>query len=120
MSKAADLIALIRRFVGVGFGVLAHYGRHWLVEEREVEVFDVHEFELGVGALFRDFVDPFGYGLAVAAGLRASEDDCNIKHNFLLFDFRCQIVKVTLPKGALISRLYDWRCCQLLWTASRL
>jgi hypothetical protein len=39
------------------------------------EVFDVHESELGVGALLRNFVNPFGYGFDVATGPRASEDD---------------------------------------------
>ena len=62
---------------------IAHDGRHRLVEERQIEVFNVHEFELGVGALLRDFVDPFGDGLAVATGPRASEDDCNFEHKFV-------------------------------------
>src|SRR5436309_6625172 len=60
---------------GVRFTVLPHYGRYRLVEQRQVEVFNAHEFELGVGTLFRDFVDPFGDGLAVATGPRASNDD---------------------------------------------
>src|SRR6266516_4088532 len=64
---------------GVRLTVLPHDGRHRLVEERQVEVFNVHEFELGVGALFRDFVDPFGNGLAVATGPRAPDDDGNSK-----------------------------------------
>src|SRR6266404_7665320 len=41
-------------YFGVRFTVLPHYGRHRLVEERQVVIFDVHEFELGVAALFRD------------------------------------------------------------------
>src|SRR5438128_6144901 len=61
----------------VGMPLGAILGRHRLVEKRQVEVYDVHEFELGVGPLFRDFVDPFGDGLAVATGPRASEDDGN-------------------------------------------
>src|SRR6266849_2800310 len=67
---------------GVRLTVLPHDGRHRLVEERQVEVLNVHEFELGVGALFCDFVDPFGDGLAVATRPRASEDDSNSKHSF--------------------------------------
>src|SRR4029077_8234501 len=51
-------------------------------EKREVEVFDVHEFELGVAAPLRDLINPFGYGFTVAAGPRTSEDDCNFKHYF--------------------------------------
>jgi len=67
--------------LGMRFGVLPHNGRHWLVEERQVELFNVHEFKLGVAALFRDFVDPFGHGLSVATGPRASDDYGNFKHN---------------------------------------
>jgi len=54
---------------------IAHDGRHRLVEERQIEVFNVHEFELGVGPLLRDFVNPFGHRLAVATGPCASDDD---------------------------------------------
>jgi len=35
-----------------------------------------------VGALFRDFVDPFGDGLAVATGPRTSNDDGDSKSVF--------------------------------------
>ena len=46
--------------------------------------FNVHEFELGVGTLLCDFVNPFGHGLAVATGPCASDDDGDSKcfHNF--------------------------------------
>src|SRR5438132_7084644 len=40
--------------LGVRFGILAHYGRHRFVEEWEVVIFDVHEFELCVATLLRD------------------------------------------------------------------
>src|SRR6266704_2766900 len=72
--------------LGVRLTVLPHDGRHRLVEERQVEVFDVHEFEISVLALLCDFVNPFGHGFAVAPRPRASENDSNSKHNFLLFD----------------------------------
>ena len=62
---------------------MPHDGRHRLVEERQVEVFNVHEFELGVGTLLRDFVNPFGYGLALATGPRASDDDGDSEREFL-------------------------------------
>src|SRR5436190_16105299 len=92
-SKRTDLGG--PRF-GVRLTVLPHDGRHRLVEERQVEVFDVHEFELGVGALFRDFVDPFGDGLAVAPRPRASHDDGNSKHSFLLFGFDVSVCAYAL------------------------
>jgi hypothetical protein len=60
---------------GVRFTVLPHDGRHRLVEKRQVEVFDVHEFKLGVGALLCDFVNPFCHGFAVATRSCASDDD---------------------------------------------
>jgi len=66
--------------------VWPHYRRHWFIEERQVEVFDVHEFKLGVSTLLCDFVNPFGHGLAVATGPRASNDDGNPKHKILLAD----------------------------------
>src|SRR5258706_392114 len=50
---------------------------------RPAEVFYVHEFELGVATLLRDFLSPLGDGLAVATRPRASEDDGNSKHKFL-------------------------------------
>jgi hypothetical protein len=65
---------------GVRFTVLPHDGRHRLVEERQVEIFNVYQFELGVGALFREFANPFGHGLAVATGPRATNDDGNFEH----------------------------------------
>ena len=53
---------------------------HWLFEKRQVETFDVHEFELGLAALFRDVIDPFRYRLAVSTRARASENDCDLYH----------------------------------------
>src|SRR6266567_2393965 len=73
-------------YFGVRFTILPHYWWHRLVEERQVEVFDVHELELGVSTLLCDFVNPFSHGLAVATGPRASNDDGNLKHKFLLGD----------------------------------
>jgi hypothetical protein len=79
---------LRRPCLGVLVGVPAHNRRHRLVEERQIEVFDVHEIKLGVAALSRDFVNPFGHGLAPATGPRASDDDGNSKHKFILCGFQ--------------------------------
>jgi hypothetical protein len=38
------------------------------------------KFELGVGPLLCDFANPFGHGLAVAAGSCASDDDGDFEH----------------------------------------
>src|SRR4029077_14858483 len=69
---------------GVRLTVLPHYRWHRFVEKRQVKIFDVHEFELGVAALLCDFVNPFSHGLAVATRPRASNDDSNLDHKFLL------------------------------------
>src|SRR5437868_6852686 len=57
------------------FTVLPHRGRRRLVEKRQVEIFDVHELEFCVAALFRDFIDPFRYRLAISIRACASEND---------------------------------------------
>src|SRR6266403_841761 len=64
----------------VRLAVLPHYWRRRLVEKRQVEIFDVHELELGVAALFRDFIDPFRYRLAISTRARASENNCDLYH----------------------------------------
>jgi hypothetical protein len=64
-----------RPCLGVRFTVLSHARWRWLIEERQVVIFDVHEFEFGVGALFSDLLDPFSHGFAVATRACASEDD---------------------------------------------
>src|SRR5207244_3031749 len=46
----------------------------------QVEIFDIHKFKLGVATPLRDFVSPFGDGLALAAGPRAPDNDGNSKH----------------------------------------
>src|SRR5260370_21498016 len=80
LERAGDVMVVLGRDENVGietanlsgplFGVrltvLAHYGRHRLVEKRQVEVFHVNELALGVGTLLCDFVNPFGHGFAVA------------------------------------------------------
>ena len=68
---------------GVRLTVLPHYWRHRFVQEWQIKIFDVDEFEFSVAALLRDFVNPFSYGLAVATGPRASDDNGNLEHMFL-------------------------------------
>jgi hypothetical protein len=67
--------------------ILPHYWRYRLVEKRQVEIFDVDELEFGVAALFRDLIDPLGDRFAISARARASNDDGNFKHKFLLDGF---------------------------------
>src|SRR6266403_4405853 len=63
------------------FTVLPHRGRRRFVKKRQVEIFDVHEFELSVAALFRDFTNPFRDGFTVSIRARASENDCDLYHD---------------------------------------
>ena len=72
---------------GVRLTVLPHYWWHWLVQKRQVEILDVDELEFGVAALLCDFVNPFTNSLAISARPRASDDDGNPKHKFLLGGF---------------------------------
>ena len=58
-------------------------GGNRFVQQRQIEVFDVHEFKLGVAALLCDLVNPFSYRLTVTTGPRAANDDGNLKHTFL-------------------------------------
>src|ERR1700716_2624567 len=85
--------------LGVRFTVLPHYWRHRLVEKRQIEIFDVHEFELGVAALFRDFIDPLRYRLAISTRAGASENDCDLYHT------------IKLPAGVGVRPIPCLLCC---------
>ena len=85
-NVAIETADLSGPYFGVRLTILPHYWRHWLVQKRQVEILDVDEFEFSVAALLRDFVNPFSHGLAVATRPRASNDDANPKHKFLLGD----------------------------------
>src|SRR6476646_10955170 len=72
---------------GVRLTVLPHYWWRRLVQKRQVEILDVDKLEFGVAALLCDFVNPFTNSLAISARPRASDDDGNPKHKFLLGGF---------------------------------
>src|SRR6266478_4432819 len=97
---------LRRPLLGVLMGVLAHHRRHRLIEEWQVEVFDVHKFKIGVAPLLRNVVNPFGHGLALAAGPRASEDDGNPYHAYLPCCVRSKLSRDRSPAKRCIVR---WR-----------
>ena len=71
---------LSRSPFGVRLTVLPHYWWRRLVEQRQVEILDVHELELGVAALLRDLIDPLRYRFTVSTRSRASENDRNLYH----------------------------------------
>src|SRR5258707_1219872 len=83
---------------GVRLTVLSHYWWHRLVEQRQVKIFDVHELELSVAALRRNFINPFSYGLAVATRPRASDDDGNLEHKF--FSLVILLIEALEPQRA--------------------
>jgi hypothetical protein len=78
--------------------VLPKRRRHGFVKQRQVEVFDVYEFELGIATLSSDFVNPIGHGLGLTTGPRASDDDGYSKHKFLPCGFRYQYPAFTLAQ----------------------
>ncbi len=79
-NVAIETVDLSGPHFGVRHTVLPERRRHRFVEKRQVEIFDVHEFELGVAALFRDFIDPLGYSLAISTRARASDNDRDLYH----------------------------------------
>jgi hypothetical protein len=94
LERAADAVVVLRRHEDVAvegsdlrrpllrvlLGVLTLRRRHRLVEQRQVEIPDVHQLELGIGPLPREIVSPPRDGLADAPGTCASNDDCELEH----------------------------------------
>src|SRR4029077_5775627 len=111
LERAGDSMVVLRRDENVGieradlggprFGVrltvLPHYWWNRFVEKRQVEIFDIHEFELGVAALFGGFMDPFRYRLAISIRARASDNDRDPKHKFLLDGLRLRDFVAAAP-----------------------
>ena len=86
-TKPSNEAIFVGPALGVRLAVLAERRRHGLVEERQVEVREVDELELGVAALLGEVVDPPGDGFAVAAGAGAAEDDADLDHFSCSFCF---------------------------------
>src|SRR6266576_385372 len=75
LESARDSMIVLGRYENIGIEIvdlggpgfcvrltiLSHGRRHRLVEERQVEIFDVYKFELSIAAFFRDCVDPLRY-----------------------------------------------------------
>src|SRR6266566_213472 len=97
-ERARDSMVVLRRdkdiavertdlggpYFGVRLTVLPHYWWNRFVEKRQVEILDVDKLELDVAALFGDFMDPLRYRLTISIRARASDNDCDPKHRFLL------------------------------------
>jgi hypothetical protein len=79
-DEAVEGVDLLGPGQGVRLGVLTHRRRDGLVEVREVEVQEVDELVLGVGALLGDVENPLGDGFAVTARAGAAEDDRDLGH----------------------------------------
>ncbi len=66
---------------GVLFGVLAHGGWDGFVEEGEVDVGEIDEFEFGVGAFLGVLEDPVSDVFSDAPGAGAADDDSDFYHD---------------------------------------
>src|SRR4030088_1633775 len=64
-------------------GVISHGCGNRFVQQRQIEVFNVHKLKLGVAALLCDLVNPLSHGLAVATRSGASNNNGNLQHRFL-------------------------------------
>ena len=80
-DKGVELRDLGGPGLGVGLAVLTHCRRDRLVEQGQIEVFYVHDFERGVAPLARDVIDPVRDGIRNSARPRASGDDGDFQHD---------------------------------------
>src|ERR1700735_5009121 len=67
----------------VRFAVLFHYGRHRLIEERQLVILDIDHLELRILAAFQNVMCPFCDGGGFSSRSRTTGDDSNFQH--LLF-----------------------------------
>lgn len=107
-DEAVEGRDLLRPGVGVRLGVLAHRRGVGLVEQRELVVEQVDDFEVGVGALGGGLVDPAGDGLAVPSRAGASDDDADLGHGGL-FALREQLEHVLASSSGYLPCEVDTR-----------
>jgi hypothetical protein len=63
--------------------VLPQRGRYRLVEKGQVEILDIDDLKLRIGAPLGDFVNPAGHGFRLATRTRAADDDGEPEHSML-------------------------------------
>src|SRR5580658_1456755 len=69
--------------LGVRLAVLMHYGRHRLIEERQLVILDIDHLELRFLAGFQNVMCPFCDGRGFPSRSRTTDDHSNFQH--LLF-----------------------------------
>jgi hypothetical protein len=79
-DEGVELLNLSRPGFGVRLAVLPHGCRDRLIEQGQVEILYVHDFERGVASLAGDVIDPACDGLRLASRPRASDDDSDFQH----------------------------------------
>src|SRR5580693_350061 len=79
-DEAVELLDLCSPGLGVRLAVLTHGCRDRLIEQGQIEILYVHDFERGIAALARDVIDPARDGLRLSARPRASNDDGDFQH----------------------------------------
>ena len=84
-DEGVELLDLCSPGLGVRLAVLTHGCRDRLVEQGQVEILDVHDFERGVASFARDVIDPPRDGFRLAFRPRASDDDSNFQHESVSF-----------------------------------
>ncbi len=77
---AIVLVDFSRPGFGVVFGVLLHHGRRRLIQQRQVEIGNVDQLELGIAAFLGFGQYPVGDGFGVAARAGAAQDDGDLQH----------------------------------------
>src|ERR1700731_2924743 len=82
-NEGVEEVDLRSPIPGVRLAVLSHHGRHRFIEERQLEIPDINQFEPRIAALAGDAVDPIGNGLGPATRSCAADDDGDIDHRFL-------------------------------------
>src|ERR1700688_9442 len=68
----------------VRFAVLMHYGRHRLIEERQLVIPDIDHLKLSILAAFQNVVCPFSDGRGFPSRSRTTDDDSNFQHFLFL------------------------------------
>src|ERR1700724_1827022 len=81
-NEGVEEVDLRSPIPGVRLAVLSHHGRHRFIEERQLEIPDINQFEPRIAALAGDAVDPIGNGLGPATRSCAAHDDGDIDHRF--------------------------------------
>src|ERR1700730_11812105 len=66
------------------FAVLMHYGRHRLIEERQLVILDIDHLKLRILAAFQTVMCPFCDGGGFPSRSRTTDDDSNFHLLFLL------------------------------------